>query len=513
MLLLKNQKLNVLKVVNRSMYDFFLSCHSIMEPETIIDWGIHVFRRDLRLDDNHGLIKLCKTSKNIIPVFFLDKHQIKIDEHNKYYYSSNAVQFMCESLMDLDRQLRKYNSKLFLFYGEPGRLLAKLIKQLDGNVMVSWNADYSKYALKRDLEMREICTHYKASILETHTDYTLVPFDKLIKSDGNAFKQYGAFFKNAIKTSPTKSSKNRFSNYISSHRKFTHEFDNDLSQFYKPNNLLAQIGGRANTLAQLKKAKDQTKYNDMRDRLDYNTTNISAGLNFGCVSIREVYEYFEKHLGKNTTLIKQLYWRDFYLTAVKYIPFANDMRRHIDERYEKIKWINNKVDWKKIIEGKTGFLLIDAAMNQMKITGFMHNRARMLVVMMWCKYLLIHPFHPKYGSQVSYSCFLVDAIGPSQNQMNHRWCTEFDFPGKKYSAPNAPLSGRPMDISNKMIAKWDPDCIYIKKWLPHLKFISNKDLIKWNIDIAKEHNNIHPPPMFDHREKYKEWINACKGIK
>jgi len=161
MLLLKNQKLNVLKVVNRSMCDFFLSCHSIMEPETIIDWGIHVFRRDLRLDDNHGLIKLCKTSKNIIPVFFLDKHQIKIDEHNKYYYSSNAVQFMCESLMDLDRQLRKYNSKLFLFYGEPGRLLAKLIKQLDGNVMVSWNADYSKYALKRDLEMREICTHYK----------------------------------------------------------------------------------------------------------------------------------------------------------------------------------------------------------------------------------------------------------------------------------------------------------------------------------------------------------------
>lgn len=473
----------------------------------MIDWGIHIFRRDLRLDDNHGLIELSQKCNTIIPVFFLDNSQIVRGEHNKYYYSSHAVQFMCESLEDLDKSLRKYESKLFLFYGHPGRNLAKLLKELKGSVCVGWNADYSRYAISRDQEMRDVCQHYKATVVETHTDYTLVPFEKLIKSDGTAFKQYGAFYKNAVKTPPTKSVKNKYHNYISKKHSFTHQFNDTLSKFYKENPLLAQMGGRTNTLAQLKKSKHQTDYNDMRDRLDYETTNISAGLNFGCISIREAYEYFSKNLGNNTILIRQLYWRDFYLTAVKYLENANNMKRHMDERYEEIEWKNKASDWERLWEGKTGFLLIDAAMNQMRTTGYMHNRARMLVVVMWTKYLLIHPFHPKYGSQVGYSRLLVDAIGPSQNQMNHRWCTEFDFPGKKFSATGAPLSGRPMDISNKMIAKWDPDCIYIKKWLPHLKHVSNKELINW------KGSDLHPGPIFEHKTKYQEWIKACKGIK
>jgi len=63
------------------------------------------------------------------------------------------------------------------------------------------------------------------------------------------------------------------------------------------------------------------------------------------------------------------------------------------------------------MNSQTGFLIIDAAMNEMKITGFMHNRARMIVGMFWTKYLLINPFHPIYGSQVGFSKLLVDAIG------------------------------------------------------------------------------------------------------
>lgn len=472
-----------------------------------MDWGIHIFRRDLRLDDNHGLIELCKKCKTIIPVFFLDEQQIVRAEHNKYYFSNNAVQFMCESLEDLDRQLKEHNSKLFLFFGHPGKLLGKLIKQLDGKVCVGWNADYSKYAIKRDSELKDLCLHYKVDVLETHSDQTLVPFEHLVKKDGEAFKQYGAFYKNAIKTPPTKSVKNKGSNYLSNRHKFKDEYTKPLHSFYKQNNLLAQMGGRSSTLAQLKKSKTLKDYNDMRDRLDYETTNISAGLNFGCISIREAYEYFFKHLGKNSTLIKQLYWRDFYLTAVKYLDHANDLKHHMDERYDKIPWHNKQSDWEKLWEGKTGFLLIDAAMNQMRTTGYMHNRARMLVVVMWTKYLLINPFHPKYGSQVGYSRLLVDAIGCSQNQMNHRWCTEFDFPGKKFSASGAPLSGRPMDVSNKMIKKWDPDCVYIKKWLPHLKHVPDRGLINW------QGNELHPAPLFDHREKYQEWVKACKGIK
>ena len=94
--------------------------------------------------------------------------------------------------------------------------------------------------------------------------------------------------------------------------------------------------------------------------------------------------------------------------------------------------------------------------------------------------------------------------------MNNQWVTEFDYAGKKYSHKNVPLTGRPMNISNKMISKFDPQCNYIKKWLPHLEFIPNKDLHNWNTEISKKYDYIHPAPIFDHVAKYNEWIRACK---
>jgi len=94
--------------------------------------------------------------------------------------------------------------------------------------------------------------------------------------------------------------------------------------------------------------------------------------------------------------------------------------------------------------------------------------------------------------------------------MNHHWITELDYPGKKYSAKGVPLSGRPMNINNDQIKKFDNECKYIKKWLPHLNDIPNKDLYKWNEDISKKNNNIHPSPIFDHKIRYQLWINSCK---
>ncbi len=56
--------------------------------------GIFIFRRDLRLQDNLGLQRLQNEVDLIIPVFILDKYQIKKSSHNKYYFSNNAVQFI-----------------------------------------------------------------------------------------------------------------------------------------------------------------------------------------------------------------------------------------------------------------------------------------------------------------------------------------------------------------------------------------------------------------------------------
>jgi len=475
--------------------------------------GIYIYRRDLRLNDNIGLYKLQSEVDMIIPIFILDKYQIRKSSHNINYFSSNAVQFMCKSLIDLSDQLVKFNSYLRLFYGNPIKIIKKIIKWIkieyeNPDIYLAYNCDYSKYAIKRDNEIDKITIEQNIILIKTTDDYTLIPLNLLPKSDGNGFKQFGAFYKNAIKHPVNKPIKNTFKNYIDKKIIIKSEYDiKHLNRFYKNNDNIAQIGGRKNALVIMNNLNNFSTYNELRNNLSYSTTNISAYLNFGCISIREFYHKIQNILGNNTQLLKQLYWRDFYLQALIFLPNGNEYK-HMDMRYNKIKWSNSKSDWIKLLNSQTGFLIVDAAINEMKTTGYMHGRARMIIGVFWTKYLLIDIFHPIYGSQVGFSKYLVDAIGPSQNKLNHQWITEFDYAGKKYAPSYAPIAGRPMDISNRMIAKFDNKCIYIKKWLPHLDKIEPKELIKWNSIIAEKYN-IHPAPMFDSKLKYKEWINKC----
>ena len=439
--------------------------------------GLFIFRRDLRIVDNIALNELSKVCDMIIPIFILDPYQIYKQEHNQYYFSNNALQFMCNSLIDLNQQLIKNNSQLYIFKGNPLKIVTKLINELNVCI-IGFNNDYSPYAINRDNSIINI----GLEMITSNLDYSLVDIDKMYVDKGSIYKHFGQFAKKCLHINkPLKNRKYKFFN-----GKINGIFQiNDLHTLYLYNNQISQIGGRNNALKIIN---------------SNNITKISAYLNFGCVSVREIY---------NNSIKDKLLWRDFYLMAYRFTPRAKLYNKHIDERYDSIKWKNNKSDWNKLIHSQTGFLLIDAIMKEMTITGFTNNRNRMLLGMFWTKYLIINPFNLKYGSQSNFSRLLVDAIGPSQNKMNHNWITDFDYAGKQFSKKNT-LSGRPMDISNKIIKKHDPDCLYIKQWLPHLQYVDAKELIHWNYEIANINNNIHPSPMFDPTDKYLEWIQATK---
>jgi deoxyribodipyrimidine photolyase len=66
--------------------------------------SLFIFRRDLRLDDNTGLIAALHSSKQVIPCFIFDPRQIE-DKQNPYK-SNNALQFMIESIIDLDNHIQ-----------------------------------------------------------------------------------------------------------------------------------------------------------------------------------------------------------------------------------------------------------------------------------------------------------------------------------------------------------------------------------------------------------------------
>ena len=132
-----------------------------------------------------------------------------------------------------------------------------------------------------------------------------------------------------------------------------------------------------NGLSQLSKIKNQTKYNTNRNTLSIETSLLSAYIKFGCISIREVYWKIIDKLGKNNTLISQLFWREFYYYIAYYFPQVLKGKNY-NEKYDDIEWIKSKKNFEKWCNGETGYPVVDAGMREMNQTGYMHNRARLI---------------------------------------------------------------------------------------------------------------------------------------
>ena len=500
-----------------------------MNKKITYDYGIFIFRKDLRIEDNRGLIKLSEQCKEIIPIFIFDSNQVDLTSKTKNYLSFPSLRFICESIKDLNENIIKTNSKskLNIFYGNPVKVLEYIFKEIEKDfktktIILGFNSDYTEYSLQRDKAICDFCINKNIEYLFNHDDYVMCEMELMLKEQNIPYKQFGAFKKNILKHK-TKFNKpiHKKIKFISIKINFTKslildEVDDFYQKHMEKNYLPLEIGSRKlglEILSGLTKFKD---YNIKRDILSYETTHLSAYLNFGLISEREFYWALVNKLGNTIQLINQVLWREYYLCLLRYLPNANSYINHIDPRYNKLKWTNttpsrtSKVwkEWDLMMNSKTGFLIIDAAIQELKHTGFMHNRCRMIVGVFSVKYLHINPLCRYIGLNDWFSRHLLDC-NTSQNKLNSQWITELDFPGKKFSPSNAPIAGRPMNISNSMIKKWDPECIYIKKWLPHLSNIDNKVL--YNSD-TKYDIQIHSKPIFDPKTRYQEWIELCTNI-
>lgn len=495
--------------------------------KNILDLGIFIFRKDMRIIDNRGLVKLSEKCKEILPIFIFDPYQVDLGTKTKNYLSFPALRFICESIKDLDKSIlkSKTGSKLYVFYGNYIKVLEYVLKQIkkdfgEISMGLGFNADYTEYSLIRDKIIGDYCSKNNIECINTHDDYVMLDMEFLLKEPNIPYKQYGAFKTNMLKYQSKFNKPNEKKiNFCSKKIKLTKSLTSDeIDEFYKEhlgkNYNPLEIGSRTialNILDGLKKFKD---YNTKRDILSYETTHLSAYLNFGLISEREFYWELVNKLGHTTQLINQVIWREYYLCLLRYLYKSNSYTSHIDPRYNKIKWTDtipektSKVwkEWELMMNSKTGFLIVDAAIQEIKHTGFMHNRCRMIVGVFSVKYLKINPLCRYIGLNDWFSRHLLDC-STSQNKLNTQWVTELDFPGKKFAPSVAPIAGRPMNISNSMIKKWDPDCIYIKKWLPHLDQIDNKILYGWD---TKYNESIHPKPIFDQKTRYSEWIEICK---
>ena len=449
--------------------------------------SIFIFRRDYRLFDNSAFIECYKNSDSILPIFIFTPEQTK----NNEYFSSNSFQFLLESLDSLDNELKdKYKSQLHYYYGTNIDVLEKLLKEYKYN-SIYFNIDYTPYAVKRDDIIKDFCEKNGIEY-NVYEDYLLFHIGTLLKSDGKAYEKYTPFKNNAkTKTFPLI---NNFQYKGTKLDKIKYDFKLSSLKYLFNENLFVH-GGRDNALEILKNIQNFVNYGSTRNDLIINTTHLSAYIKYGCVSIREVFNTVVNAFSINHVLIDQLLWREFYFYLVYYFPRVLE-GKSLKEQYDGIKWGNDPKIFEAWTNGMTGFPGVDAGIREMNSTGYMHNRARLITSGILIKILNIDwRLGEKYFAKM-----LID-YDPAVNNGNWQWSSGSGADSQPYFRIMSPW---------KQVIDNDPDCEYIKKWIPELKDVPIKDIQNWGKTYNKYKNIKYPKPIVDYDIMRKDIVEVYK---
>jgi deoxyribodipyrimidine photo-lyase len=472
---------------------------------------IFIFHRDLRIVDNTSLINQIKEMGEVVPIFIFTPEQINPSKND--YFSNNSVQFMIESLHELSDEIKKKNGKIYFFKGDTIKVIKALNKKEELK-SISYNLDYTPYARKRDDEIKKWCEKNNVSCFEKE-DYVLYDIlnGQTKKKDGTPYLVYTPFRNycmSNLKVREVDGFKSFKFNKVKELEKIKYYIDEkEIDDFYEDNPNINVHGGRSNGLKILAKLDNFKSYQKDRDTLSYKTTFLGAHNHFSTVSIREVYYKMSDKLGKHSGLINEIHWRDFYINITYEFPHilkgqVSGINQSYKKEYDNIKWSHNTKWFNAWCEGTTGFPVIDAAMRQIKTIGFMHNRARMFT-----SSFLTKDMHIDWRDGEKYFASLLVDYDPISNNGGWQWSTGSGTDAQPYFRIFNPWSQQ---------EKFDPDCEYIKKWLPELKDIPNKDLHKWfKPEIHQkwlDKGIKYFKPILDHDIERKETLKLYKsGLK
>jgi deoxyribodipyrimidine photo-lyase len=432
--------------------------------------SLFIFRRDLRLFDNSGLNAALQQSDHVIACFIFDPCQINIHP----YQSQPGLQFMLESLQDLQQQCQQFGFELNLFHAAPQAVIAKLHQQ-HGIEAVFVNRDYTPFSRQRDHSLQRYCDERKLDF-HSHGDALLNEPEQTLKADGGAYQVFTAFYNRAslLPVGLPQSLVN------GSFLKVCEAESSECIFQFKRQHANPLQGGRDAVMPLLNNLAAYRNYTEQRDVPAINATSqLSAYLKFGCCSIREAYYAVVQQLGSQHALLRQFYWRDFFSHIAYHFPQVFGHAFHT--RYDQIQWRNDKDEFQAWADGRTGFPIVDAGMRQLNQTGCMHNRVRMIVASFLVKDLQISwRWGERYFAQ-----HLID-YDPCVNNGNWQWAASTGCDAQPYFRIFNPW------LQQK---KFDAECAYIKRWVPELTNYSPAIIHNW---FKKPLTCGYPPPMLDH---------------
>lgn len=480
-----------------------------MKPKLIVYWC----RRDFRLHDNpalyHAIEKSKKQKISLLPLFVLEDYMIGNNPHFQFGYPSRL--FLSYALPAFSSNFKNFT----LLQGKAAQTIIALSQEYDIELFVNEDIHPDFYKQIRKLNRAG---------LQAHIFPDQLSIDKETKSKNDTLYSIFTPFKNTVwenflsrEETPYSRPRNAHITPISldhSLKTLTCDFFTlseffskertilisksiiDLNKYTTKPNLSGWYFTETDALQRFDFFLERglSNYSILRNSLDLDkegehaTSRMSLALSWGLVSARtlknRILEFYkislvnkyilDTHLGAKT-YITELIWREFY----KYLLFhkPNLLHTEFQSKFQNIQWLDgskNEEYFTLWLQGNTGYPIVDAAMNQLIHSGWMHNRARMITASILTKNLGIDW---RWGQEY-FRATLID-LDEASNNGGWQW-------GASVGA-----DPKPIRIFNPYIqaSKFDPSGEYQKKWLP------------------KDHTAF---PLIEHKEARERAMNLYK---
>ena len=450
------------------------------------------FRRDLRITDNTALWAAVRQAAEVVPVYILSEWNGSLR-----WTGANRQQFLCGCLSSLAQDLTAIGGWLTIRRGRAVQELATLANEI-GAQAIFFNRDPDPFG--RQIEGELLAFGEKTGVeIVGFSDATVHESGEVLNSSGEPFRVFTAYARAWVKAGKVKSQG----------RVRTIKVPEGIASLALPTLATWGLQPEADVLeAGEKAARSRMKrfiehglasYGRLRNSLagDF-TSRLSQDLRFGLLSIRELVERCQERAAllsagvrKNAEkFISELIWREFYFSILWHYPDVLDTE--FNPKFRGMKWPGTRVHFGRWRAGETGFPIVDAAMRQLAQTGFMPNRARMIVAMFLTKDLLV-------DWRLGESYFMQKLTDGEIASNNGGW---------QWSAGTGADAAPYFRILNPWTqsARCDPEGAYVKQWVPELRSIAAQCLHQ-SPPSGERLAPDYPAPLVDHaraREKALE---------
>ncbi|MBS2019484.1 MAG: deoxyribodipyrimidine photo-lyase [Deltaproteobacteria bacterium] len=462
--------------------------------------------KDLRVSDHRPLADAVKAGE-IVPVFVVDPYFFAKERARAI---PNRMRFLVESLAELSRTFEELGSRLYLFEGKSTEVVPRLARELSVDRVVAhrWS---EPLGVERD---RRVAKELGAIPFELYEGETLASPGQVLTGSGTPFSVFTPFsraFAKVVEIGPPTSAPRELPPPVALPPALQKRLAPlpTAESLGLPSRATLVRGGESEAKKRLAEflRGPAPEYPTGRDEMGRDgTSRLSQDLKFGTLSAKQVWRAAQKALDAHPNawriFANELVWREFAYDVLRARPEV--LEHPFRPEWKGFPWRDDAAAWRAWQEGATGYPVVDASARQLLMTGFVHNRARMISASFLCKHLLLDF---RLG-EAHYMEHLTDGDWAA-NDLGWQWSAGCGVDAQPWFRVFNPVTqGKKFDAKGDYVRRWVPELAKLPdRWLHAPWEAPPEALAKAGIELGR----TYPKPIVDHAFARGRFLAAAEG--